>query len=333
MSKGTHNIPLSQLLTQSQSQSQSQNTNRLASIRGVQQPTTKLQFAPNTNATKPEESQTKKDEKTHLRVKREQQIKKTVIPQTQRVFKPRPATHGEGGLGFSGKSSSTATQNLVLDKVGKKEKKTLQLNPELDFDPCNPNHPISLPLKNPEDKVVEEAKKEDTTAIKKTYYTPLETLEENPKILNFPLHTESGLLYDEYVMMQIPSVLPLKSTQMEEEKIDEKINQKIDQQNKDDKKSVPKEEEKAEDKIHEEPKDIVQNPLNGMCGYIGTIQYRKSGIATMKIGGVTYRLTKGAKPHFLEEACVVSQAKKEVYRLGSISQHVVMVPDLEQCLD
>ena len=53
----------------------------------------------------------------------------------------------------------------------------------------------------------------------------------------------------------------------------------------------------------------------------------------MTIGGVTYVLNKGNKPHFLEEATILSQSKQSLYRLGSISQHVVMIPELDECLN
>ncbi|EDR29626.1 hypothetical protein EDI_131960 [Entamoeba dispar SAW760] len=320
MSEPHQNIPLSQLLTQN-----SQNTanSRLTSIRGIQPSQPKIQFAPNIRAAgfKPE-ANNESEGRAKLKVKKEQaKIKKTTFTPTPRVFKPRPVAHGNGGLGISN-LTMTAGEDIGMKEENKKEKKkTLLLNPELDFDPCNPNHPITLPLRDPEEEIKgkKEEIKEPVLDKEKTYYTPLETIEENPGFINNPLHSESGILYDEYIMMQIPSVLPIQKGV----EITEKESNNI----------IKKEEEK-EEKIDEESNiKLVENPLKGMSGYIGTIQFRKSGIATMRIGGITYKLTKGTKPHFLEEATVVSLPKKSVYRLGNISQHVIMIPELEDCLN
>ena len=293
MSDPKQNIPLSQLLNQGNAQNP--NT-RLSSIRNIQPTPTKLQFAPNVNVAS-------------------QRIEQPEQPKEKTKIKVKPALHGDGGLGFGPSISVPA-----IDVPEQKEKeKTLLLNPELDFDPCNPNHPITLPLTDPEEKLKEiKAMEEDNPLVKsaeqtidkeKTYYTPLETIEENPDFLNKPMFNEQGLLYDEYFVMQIPSVLPQRKKRID-----------------------PEEEEKEKPKEKKEDDRKIENPLNGMCGYIGKIQYHKSGRATMTIGGVTYTLIKGNKPHFLEEASILSTSKQSLYRLGSISQHVVMVPELDECL-
>ncbi|KAL7712856.1 RNA polymerase III RPC4 [Entamoeba marina] len=263
MSKPDPTIPISQLLSQN---TQSQ---RLTSIRSATQQPQKFSFAPNIQRKK-------------LKVKTEKvPIKKTNLA-TERQFKRRPALHGEGGLGM------TTYTEADLDIGIPKGKKKLETNPELDLDPCNPYHPITLPLNDPrgEDKVVEQALDEKTT-----YYTPLETLQDIPEDIKNPLQTDSGLLFDEYVVMQIPSVLPIESNDNETKQDD--TNKETKQESKDKK---------------------IMNPLSNMSGRLGTIQFRKSGIATMKIGGVTFQLTK-------------------VYRLGGISQHIVMTPQLDECFN
>ena len=303
MSDGDKPIPMDQLIPKRKG---------IASIRDIKPQQARVQFKPNINASVPMEEEKKEETKeTHreLRVKKERIVTKKAPPPPKKEFKPRPATHGQGGFGIKNTPTLTSTY-IPKDKTKEMQ---LETNPELDLDPCNPNHPITLPLKDPRGEKEEDNESITKKEEKKTYYTPLEMLEEDPKNINNAMRSESGLITDEYILLQIPSVLPkLKTKQMEEEKKEEK-----------------KEEEG--DKKDEHKKE--QNPLKGMTGMISTIQFRKSGAATMKIGGVTFVLTKGSKPHFLEETSIVSMNSNTVYRLGNISQHVVMTPKIDECLN
>jgi len=70
--------------------------------------------------------------------------------------------------------------------------------------------------------------------------------------------------------------------------------------------------------------------LRGVSGHIGKIVVYKSGKVKFKIGDYLYDITAANNPNFLEELMVIEESS--CYRVGSMDQHLIVTPDLENLL-
>ena len=86
----------------------------------------------------------------------------------------------------------------------------------------------------------------------------------------------------------------------------------------------------AFEKQHEFETPPFRGNLAGMEGFVGRLQVRRSGRVTLRLtNGVTFDVARGSGPRFLEELLVVSQPSQQCFRLGSIAQHVMVMPNTD----
>jgi len=77
------------------------------------------------------------------------------------------------------------------------------------------------------------------------------------------------------------------------------------------------------------PNEYV-NTLRGVNGHLGKIVVYKSGKVKLKVGDVLYDVTAANNPNFLEELMVMEDLS--CYRVGPMSQHLIVTPDIEDLL-
>ena len=86
----------------------------------------------------------------------------------------------------------------------------------------------------------------------------------------------------------------------------------------------------AFEKTHEFETPPFRGNLAGMEGYVGQLLVRQSGRVTLVLtNGVSFDVERGSDPRFLEELFVVSQPSQQCFRLGSVAQHVMVMPNTD----
>eukprot|EP01107_Rhizomastix_libera_P008466 TRINITY_DN23677_c0_g1_i1.p1 TRINITY_DN23677_c0_g1~~TRINITY_DN23677_c0_g1_i1.p1 ORF type:complete len:330 (-),score=103.79 TRINITY_DN23677_c0_g1_i1:37-1026(-) len=186
------------------------------------------------------------------------------------------------------------------------------------FDSCDPTHPISLPLVSPDvKKELNTIKLEDVAA-------------ELPHVpVNIPFHDENGNMLndDKLFLMQFPTILPCDSKSMSRV-FSENTPPPTPSSDQGPSNSVVMETLAAPNVSNDDEQRETSIPPQGE---MGTLRFHKSGKVTLKLGEIIFTLHSSSSS-FLEEAWSVSIPEKQCTRLGEIAQHVVMQPDIEQCL-
>ncbi|KAH3761216.1 DNA-directed RNA polymerase III subunit RPC4 [Pelomyxa schiedti] len=70
-----------------------------------------------------------------------------------------------------------------------------------------------------------------------------------------------------------------------------------------------------------------------MEGFVGKLVIYRSGRMAMKVGDILYDVQRGTQPHFLEEVWAIDHENARCYVLGEIEQHVLVCPNMEDCLN
>ena len=219
--------------------------------------------------------------------------------------------------------------------------------PPPDFDPWDPNEPIQLPLTDPRDPSAGGSSSSssssgagaagagsgsgehaDVTALGLPR-TADETMRRAPDPRRVPFHDGFGELLndDQLFMVQLPSQLPYRhgdgggsgSSGGESASAEAAARARR-----------AATAATAFEKQHEFETPPFRGNLAGMEGFVGRLQVHRSGRVTLRLtNGVTFDVERGSDPRFLEELFVVSQPSQQCFRLGSIAQHVMVMPNTD----
>ena len=223
--------------------------------------------------------------------------------------------------------------------------------PPPDFDPWDPNEPIQLPLTDPREPSAggptaaaaaaaaagagggaAAGEHADVTALGLPR-TADETMRRAPDPRRVPFHDGFGELLndDQLFMVQLPSQLPYRhgdgggsgsgsGTGSESASAEAAARAR----------RAATAAAAAFEKQHEFETPPFRGNLAGMEGFVGRLQVHRSGRVTLRLtNGVTFDVERGSDPRFLEELFVVSQPSQQCFRLGSIAQHVMVMPNTD----